>query len=52
MEHFKEEHVTSLKMFNETKMKVLDFGAFKKMHMESREKYIFHMLLGISYYPA
>ena len=34
-------------MKNEPKMKVFDFGAFQiKMHMASREKYIFHMLFG------
>ena len=28
-------------------MKVFDFGAFQnKMHMASREKYIFHILFG------
>ena len=32
---------------SEPKMKVFDFGAFQnKMHMTSREKYIFHMLFG------
>ena len=43
----KKKHVTSLKMKNEPKMKVFDFGAFQiNMHMASREKYIFHMLFG------
>ena len=43
----KNKHVTSLKMKNEPKMKVFDFGAFQKnMHLASREKYIFHMLFG------
>ena len=34
-------------MKNEPKLKVFDFGAFQnKMHMASREKYIFHILFG------
>ena len=45
--HFKEKHVTCLKTRNEPKMKIFDFGAFQnKMHMASREKYIFHILFG------
>ena len=43
----KKRHVTSFKTRNEPKMKLFDFGAFQnKMHMASREKYIFHMLFG------
>ena len=43
----KKRHVTSFKTRNEPKMKLFEFGAFQnKMHMASREKYIFHMLLG------
>ena len=39
--------MTSFKTRNEPKMKVFEFGAFQnKMHMASREKYIFHMLFG------
>ena len=35
------------KLKNEQKMKVFDFGAFRiRMHMASREKYMFHMLFG------
>ena len=37
----------NFKTENEPKIKLFDFGAFQKqMHMQSREKYIFHMLLG------
>ena len=43
----KKKHVISFKIKNEPKMKVFDFGAFQnKMHMASREKYIFHILFG------
>ena len=43
----KKKHATTLKMKNEPKIKVFDFGAFQnKMHMASREKYIFHILFG------
>ena len=39
--------MTSLKTINEPQMKLFDFGAFQnKMHMASREKYIFHKLFG------
>ena len=47
MGNFKEKNVTSLKIKNMPKMKVFDFGAFQiKMHIASREKYIFHMRFG------
>ena len=40
-------HVTSFKTSFEPKLKVFEFGAFQnKMHMASREKYIFHTLFG------
>ena len=41
----KKTHVTSFKTRNQPKMKLFEFGEFQnKMHMASREKYIFHML--------
>ena len=44
----KKQHVTSLKMENEPKMKMFDFEAFQnKMHMVSRKKYIFHIVFGV-----
>ena len=46
--HFEKRHVISFneKTRNEPKMELFEFGVFKKMHMASREKYIFHMLFG------
>ena len=47
-ENFEKRHVISLneKTRNEPKMELFEFGVFKKIHMASREKYIFHMLFG------
>ena len=45
--NFEKKHVINFKTENEPKMKLFDFGAFQKqMHMPSRKKYIFHMLVG------
>ena len=41
----KKEHVMRIRTKNREKLKVFEFWAFqKKLHMPSREKYIFHML--------
>ena len=47
MGHYERSHVTSFKTRNEPKEKLFEFGALQnKMHMASRENYIFHMLFG------
>ena len=44
------QHVINFQRENQPKIKLFDFGAFQiKMHMASREKYIFHMLFGAFY---
>ena len=45
----KNKHVINFLTEKEPKMKFFDFGAFQKIRkILSREKYIFHMLFGVS----